>query len=120
MDGANVVGSRPDGWWRDRVGAAARLMDRISESVGAGRITDQVVLVLEGRARDAGGAGGDNGRMRVVRAPGSGDDAIVRVVSEESAPGQTITVVTADRGLIERVRRLGAEVQAPGRFLDLL
>ena len=48
VDGANVVGSRPDGWWRDRAGAAHRLHDQLS---AADLPEDEIVLVLEGQAR---------------------------------------------------------------------
>lgn len=119
VDAANVVGSRPDGWWRDRAGAAQRLMDRVSASVRAGRVTPPVVVVLEGRARDAGDPEDGQG-IRVVRAPASGDDAITEVVARAAGEGLTIIVVTADRALIERVRQMGAEVQSPGRFLEAL
>ncbi len=117
VDAANVVGSRPDGWWRDRQGAAQGLIDRISTAVAADRVEGPVVVVLEGRARAA-EAATDQAGLSVVRAPGSGDDAIVEVVSE--AGGERATVVTADRGLRERVQRLGARVEAPGRFLNRL
>ena len=47
VDGANVVGSRPDGWWRDRPGAARRL----AEELDAAQLPyDAIVLVLEGAA----------------------------------------------------------------------
>ncbi len=117
VDAANVVGSRPDGWWRDRPGAAQRLLERIGSAVAAERVQGPVVVVLEGRARAAEVADGP-AELSVVRAPGSGDDAIVEVVSE--AGGERATVVTADRGLSERVRRLGATVEAPGQFLNRL
>ncbi|MBO4210257.1 hypothetical protein, partial [Micromonospora echinofusca] len=77
VDGANVVGSRPDGWWRDRAGAAARLRDRLLPLAGTGRPDlpppVEVVLVLEGAARHVPGVPG----VTVVAAPGSGDDAVV-------------------------------------------
>ncbi|HET6966508.1 MAG TPA: hypothetical protein VFH58_17180 [Acidimicrobiales bacterium] len=117
VDAANVVGSRPDGWWKDRQGAAQRLLERIGSAVAAERVEGPVVVVLEGRAREAEVPGGQ-ADLTVVRAPGSGDDAIVAVVSE--AGGERATVVTADRGLGERVRRLGARVESPGRFLNRL
>ena len=80
VDGANVVGSRPDGWWRDRAGAARRLQERLSTAVLA---YDEVVLVLEGDAR-LGNPAGQDGRLRTVHAPGSGDDAIVEAVGRRS------------------------------------
>ena len=117
VDVANVVGSRPDGWWKDRAGAAQRLMDRIAAAVAAERVESPVVAVLEGRARAAADPAGQV-HLRVVRAVGSGDDAIVEVVS--AAVGQRTTVVTADRSLSERVRRLGAGTLAPSQFLNRL
>lgn len=109
VDAANVVGSVPDGWWRDRVGATVRLRDRLVRVAEAG-IGDgpvEVVLVVEGQARGVAGVEG----VRVVSAEGSGDDAIVAVVAE--AEGRACVVATADRGLAARVRSLGARVVGP-------
>jgi hypothetical protein len=113
VDGANVVGSVPDGWWRDRAGAAIRLRDSLAAVPAAG-LPDvpapvEVVLVVEGRARDI---PQDPGGVRVERAAGSGDDKIVDLVRESAATRRTI-VVTADRGLRDRVTALGAEVRGP-------
>lgn len=110
VDGANVVGSRPDGWWRDRPGAARRLHDQL---VAAGV---EAVLVLEGAAR-AGVPAGCAGPVRVVHAEGSGDDEIVSQV-QLAAPG--VVVVTADRGLRDRVIALGAQVRGPGWLRERL
>jgi len=112
VDAANVVGSKPDGWWRDRAGAAARLRDGLVDLHAAG-LKDlpgplEVVLIVEGRARDVPGVEG----VRVVRAPGSGDDAIVALVAAEGV-GRRVVVVTADRELRDRVTALGAEVRGP-------
>ncbi|MFC4018682.1 hypothetical protein ACFOW4_12130 [Micromonospora sp. GCM10011542] len=112
VDGANVVGSRPDGWWRDRAGAAARLRDALAPVAAAGlpaRLAApvEVVLVLEGAARDVPGTD----EVRVVAAARSGDDAIVELVAD--APRRRRLVVTADRELRERVTALGAEVYGP-------
>ncbi len=112
VDAANVVGSVPDGWWRDRAGATARLRDRLADLPVAG-LADlpgpvEVVLVVEGRARDIAATDG----VRVVRAPGSGDDTIVALVRDEGT-GRRCVVVTADRGLRARVTALGAEVRGP-------
>jgi hypothetical protein len=112
VDGANVVGSVPDGWWKDRAGAAIRLRDRLVHLTGTG-LADvpgpvEIVLVVEGKARDIPAAG----EVRLVRAGGSGDDAIVQVVAD-AGNGRTVVVVTADRGLRERVRALGATVIGP-------
>src|SRR5690242_19643349 len=94
VDAANVVGSRPDGWWRDRAGAARRLLTRLS-TLDLGQPTE-VVVVLEGAAKAA--ASDESDGVRVVLADGSGDDAIVDVVAA-AGEEDTITVVTADRGL---------------------
>ena len=83
VDGANVVGSRPDGWWKDRSGAAARLHDRLVASPG---LASQVVLVLEGRAR-GGVAEGLTGAVEVVHAGGEGDDTIVAEVARAAGCG---------------------------------
>ncbi|WP_344632924.1 NTP pyrophosphohydrolase [Streptomyces glaucosporus] len=104
VDAANVVGSVPDGWWRDRHGAAERLRDRLAAREGG----EEVVLVVEGAARGVASVPG----VRVVAAPGSGDDRIVELVAAEGA-GRRCVVVTADRELRERVTALGAEVAGP-------
>jgi hypothetical protein len=108
VDGANVVGSVPDGWWRDRAGAAARLRDRLAAAVAAGTIPAavEVVLVVEGAARGIDPADG----VSVVAAPGSGDDEIARLAGLADGP---VTVVTADRELRERVAAAGAGVIGP-------
>ena len=113
VDAANVVGSVPDGWWRDRAGATARLRDALQalavEGLPAAGLPGplDLVLVVEGRARSVTGVPG----VDVVAAAGFGDDAIVDLV--RAADGRRVVVATADRGLIERVRALGAEVVGP-------
>jgi 8-oxo-dGTP diphosphatase len=39
VDVANVMGSRPDGWWRDRAGAAVRLYSELAALAASGRVT---------------------------------------------------------------------------------
>ena len=110
IDAANVVGSVPDGWWRDRAGATERLRDRILPSdlgVLTDGVTPDVVLVVEGQARGVTSVPG----VRVVAAPGSGDDEIVSLVG--SAGDRAVVVATADRELISRVTALGASVVGP-------
>ncbi|MFF5138866.1 NTP pyrophosphohydrolase [Streptomyces sp. NPDC013157] len=112
VDGANVVGSRPDGWWRDRKGAAERLRDRLAERGLPGRPTPvELVLVVEGAARGVASVPG----VRVESAPGSGDDLIVELAAED--PGRPRLVITADRELRSRVTELGAEVIGPSALL---
>ncbi|MEV4482851.1 hypothetical protein [Micromonospora coxensis] len=112
VDGANVVGSRPDGWWRDRAGAAARLRDALAPLAAVGVPPElpppvEVVLVVEGAAREVPGTA----EVRTVAAPASGDDTIVALVRD--APQRRRLVVTADRELRARVTALGAEVHGP-------
>ncbi len=123
VDVANVMGSRPDGWWKDRAGAAVRLHAEIARLAASGRaiLPDEpgppgFVMVLEGAARAA-AARIEPGEVSVVQARGSGDDAIVAVVRE--LPGRRV-VVTADRELRERVVAAGAETLGPGWLLGLL
>ncbi|KFG73140.1 PIN domain-containing protein [Streptomyces mutabilis] len=109
VDAANVVGSVPDGWWRDRRGAAQRLRDRLAADGVPGRDGPvEVVLVVEGAARDVESVPG----VRVESAPGSGDDHMVHLVAG-AAGVRAVLVVTADRELRRRVTELGAEVAGP-------
>lgn len=114
VDGANVVGSRPDGWWRDRAGAAHRLHEAIAK---ADLNYDVVVLVLEGDAK-RGQPVGEDGAIHTVHAPGSGDDAIVEQVRTRSTDGNDVVVVTADRALRERVAAAGGSSVGPSWLLD--
>ena len=108
VDAANVVGSVPDGWWRDRRGAAERLRDRLAADGVPGRPGPvEIVLVVEGAARGVESAPG----VRVESAPGSGDDHMVDLVAQ--AGDRPVLVVTADRELRCRVGELGAEVTGP-------
>ena len=122
VDAANVVGSRPDGWWRDRAGAAGRLVDALRLAVADGRVPGPVLVVLEGAARP-GGPEGDGGGVRVVHAPGEGDETIASSAASAvaaAAGGRRVTVVSADRALADRVRGAGAEVVGPRWLLDRL
>ncbi len=129
VDAANVMGARPDGWWRDRAAAALRLHDQLAGLAERGvaglpdlaglppldRWFPAVVLVVEGAARRAAFASPPS--LRVVLAPGSGDDAIAAEAS--MLPGRRL-VVTADRELRRRCQSAGASVAGPGWLLGLL
>ena len=116
VDGANVVGSRPDGWWKDRAGAARRLHEGL---LVADTSYDVIVLVLEGAAKGGVKAGRD-AHLRTVHAKGSGDEAIVAETRSAAAAGNRVTVVTADRFLRARCEGLGAQGMSPGWLLDQL
>jgi hypothetical protein len=80
IDAANVIGSRPDGWWRDREGAASPFMARVRAAVGGGSLDEPVTIVVEGRSR-AGAAEGTSQGVTVLQAPGEGDDTIAEVAA---------------------------------------
>jgi len=113
VDGANVVGSRPTGWWRDRAGAA-KMLHQAMAATDLGY--DAVVLVLEGDAKRGQPVGSD-GAIDTVHAPGSGDDAIVEQVRTRSRDGDDVVVVTADRQLRERVAAAGGSCIGPSWLL---
>ena len=137
VDAANVVGARPDGWWRDRPGAARRLAGRIvavlvsrpedlaelldgttptsMETAGSdlSEAAVQVHLVLEGAASDVEDLP-THPLLDVVHAPADGDAAIAALAGELAGPENRVLVVTADRALRDRVQAAGAEVAGPG------
>ena len=115
VDAANVVGSRPTGWWRDRAGAAGRFVESVRLSAREGVLAAPIVVVLEGAARQGAPPGEADG-VEVVHAPGEGDETIAAL----AAAGSPVVVVTADRTLAERVRRAGADVAGPRWLLDRL
>lgn len=114
VDGANVVGSRPDGWWRDRAGAAARLHGRLAV---ADTPWEEIVLVLEGQAK-AGVRPGRDGHLRTVHAPRDGDATIVAEARRAREQGREVVVVSADRALAQRVEALGCRTLSPSWLLD--
>jgi len=116
VDAANVVGSRPTGWWRDRAGAARDFVEQLRVAARAGRLGPPVVVVLEGQAR-AGVPAGTLDDVRVLHAAGSGDELLLDVTSGASDP---VILVTADRELRRRAEALGAEVVGPRWLLARL
>lgn len=116
----NVIGSRPDGWWKDRDGAMAALVQRLDRWASAqGAQGDAVTVVFERPPATAIASS----VVRVAHAPraaaNSADDEIVRLVRADARP-HDIRVVTSDRTLTERVRNLGASVQRSESFRDLV
>jgi hypothetical protein len=124
VDIANVMGSRPDGWWRDRAAAATRLLNgldllRVTEvtlpdGLGTVRITE-VRAVVEGAAKRAEGPEA----VSVLRADRDGDSEIVKEASRLTASGKIPLVVTADRGLRGRLPER-ALIAGPGWLNRLL
>jgi predicted RNA-binding protein with PIN domain len=120
VDGNNVIGSRADGWWRDRAGAARRLiraLQRLSATSG-----DRIAVVLDGRPL-ADVPEGVHHDVLVAYATRAGrdaaDDRIVAEVARDRDPS-SLVVVTSDRGLAERVRAHGARVEGANTLLDQL
>src|ERR1700742_2252677 len=119
----NVIGSRPDGWWRDRGRAMAALVDKLDRWALAGREAGgdvgAVTVVFERPPRTP----ISSSVIEVAHAPkaaaNSADDEIVRLVRADASP-EAIQVVTSDKGLTDRVRELGAAVYPAVRFRDLV
>src|SRR4051794_21578043 len=112
VDGMNVIGSRPTGWWRDRDGAKREFASELSALVEGG---DAVTIVFDGREpKEPIEVDG----VEVRYAPGgpnSADDRIVEIVRSDAERG-SLTVVTSDSELERRVSELGAEVIGAGQF----
>jgi predicted RNA-binding protein with PIN domain len=118
VDGMNVIGTEPDGWWRDRGAARRRLVENL------GRLDDgaDITVVFDGHAQAGEEAQAAMTAVRVCFAPGgpnAADDAIVAMVRALAVPAD-ITVVTSDRALVERVRGLGAKVESAKSFRSRL
>lgn len=113
----NVIGSRPDGWWKDRQRAMAALVDRLDEWA---KPHHEVVTVVFERPPSTPIR---SSVIEVTYAPraaaNSADDEIVRLVQADQQPGE-VRVVTSDRALTERVRLLGASVSRAEGFRDLI
>jgi nicotinic acid mononucleotide adenylyltransferase/predicted RNA-binding protein with PIN domain len=110
VDGNNVMGSRPDGWWRDRPGAVRRLVRELQERSAA--TGERIAVVFDGRP-PPGLEEGVHDDVLVANARRSGrdaaDDRIADEVANDGHPS-SLTVITSDRALADRVRDLGARV----------
>jgi predicted RNA-binding protein with PIN domain len=118
VDGNNVMGSRPDGWWRDRAAAARRLVAQLGDWAAR---TDKDVLVVFDGAPPADMPTPDRVEVRFAsrRGPDAADDDIATLVAEDPAP-ERLQVVTSDAMLARRVREHGATVQGARTLLDRL
>jgi hypothetical protein len=134
VDAANVIGAVPNGWWRDRRGAAERLRDRLgalaieeggiragfldlpeTRVAGLDRAYPEWTMVVEGAAN--GIASGP--RVRVVDAPSLGDDTIVAEAAAFAASDHAVTVVTSDAELKVRAHAVGATTRGAKKLLKL-
>jgi len=135
VDAANVVGSRPNGWWKDRAAAASALLDELATVCDAGidgalveadvdRCWPSIVVVLEGEARrarpprepDPSRVAADGIRapgLEVDRAEGEGDELIVEIARARRDSHAAVVVVTADAALRDRVEALGCATRGP-------
>jgi predicted RNA-binding protein with PIN domain len=117
VDGMNVVGSRPDGWWRDRDGAARRLVGELAEFARA--TGEDVVVIFDGRPVDLGAPASVEVRFASRRGRDAADDDLAAAAEADPAP-EDLVVVTSDAALADRVRAAGARVEGAGAFLRRL
>jgi predicted RNA-binding protein with PIN domain len=115
VDGMNVIGSRPDRWWNDPDRAVRRLIEELDRY--ASQTRKEITVVFDRRPPDV--SPGPHGAVTVAfgsrRGRNAADREIVRMVAEDPAPG-SLTVVTSDAHLAERVQALGARVRSAGSF----
>lgn len=120
VDAMNVIGTTPDGWWRDRDGAALRLLDRLARFAAHEDVA--LTVILDGRPL-AGAPEGERDGIEVLyaRRPGrdAADDRIAEYVAALPDPQRTL-VVTSDRGLVLRVQDAGASTMGARAFLAWL
>ncbi|MGH2834101.1 MAG: NYN domain-containing protein [Solirubrobacteraceae bacterium] len=113
VDAMNVIGARPDGWWRDRHAAMVGLVEQLERFSAS--CEDDVTVVFERPPRPPIASS----LIEIACAPrahrDSADDEIVRRVSTERGP-QSIRVVTSDKTLAARVLAAGAQVETSGHF----
>ena len=93
VDGMNVIGSRPDGWWRDRPAAMRRLAGELSDH--ARRSGDGVIVIFDGKPFELDGADLVEVRFATRRGPNAADDDIAALVEADADPS-SLTVVTSD------------------------
>ena len=118
VDGNNVIGSRPDGWWRDRTGATRRLIAALQRLAAAN--DDRIAVVLDGRPLADLPEGVHNGVLVAYATRGgrdAADDRIAAEVARDREPA-SLVVITSDRALADRVRDAGATVESAGWLLD--
>jgi predicted RNA-binding protein with PIN domain len=117
VDGMNVIGTRPDAWWRDRHGAMVRLVDML-ERWAASSGADVTVVFEKPPSPPI-----RSSVIEITHAPrprrDSADDEIVRLLRADPAPTE-IRVVTSDHWLGDRARAAGATVEPARPFRALI
>jgi predicted RNA-binding protein with PIN domain len=117
VDGMNVIGTRPDAWWRDRHAAMLRLVMMLEHWAATGG--EHVTVVFEQPPRPP----IRSTVIEIAHAPraraDSADDEIVRLLNQDAEPA-TVRVVTSDRWLVDRVHAAGATVHSAESFRTLL
>ena len=109
VDGMNVIGSRPTGWWHDRPGAMQQLVHEL------GALDEPVIVVFDGRPFEVQDAGEIDVRFASRPGRNAADDDIAALVADAADPSE-LTVVTSDRDLVSRVRAHGVEVMGAKAF----
>jgi predicted RNA-binding protein with PIN domain len=112
VDGMNVIGSRPTGWWRDRPRAMRELVGELEAF--AARSEEPVSVVFDGRSFDLESDAIDVS-FASRRGPNAADDDIAALVERSAEPGE-LSVVTSDADLARRVSAAGASVVGAGEF----
>lgn len=117
VDGMNVIGTRPDAWWKDRDAAMARLVDRLERwSASTG---DDITVVFERPPRPPISSPVIEIASAPRPKPNAADDEIARRVRADPDP-ESIRVVTSDRALADIARAAGAMVEPAASFRDLI
>ena len=113
VDGMNLIGARPDGWWRDRPRAMRELVAELRAYAAA--TGDEVVVVFDGEAFDLDGGPGVEVAFAARRGRDAADDEIAALVTRHPGP-EALGVVTSDSSLADRVRRAGSAVVGANAF----
>jgi predicted RNA-binding protein with PIN domain len=116
VDGMNVIGARPDHWWRDRPGARRRLVSNVASRFETS--ADEVTIVFDGRPEPGEQEEAQEAGITTLFAPGgpnAADHAIEALLQSIEDPGD-VTVVTSDAALAEAARGAGATVVGAGAF----
>ena len=113
VDGMNVIGSRPTGWWRDRPKAMRELVEELGSFAGA--TGDEVTVVFDGKPFEVDAPDGVDVHFASRRGPNAADDDIAALVEQDDDPG-ALSVVSSDGDLARRVRDAGAAVLGAGEF----